>query len=437
MNTKNFLEENDAQTEVLGLLLIIGIVTSITVMYLSVQVPISNERAEFEHMTVVYDDMLNLKSDIQNAALYVNEKSSTLHLGAPYPSRLYAGPQMGAAPGTFTVDDNLEITIDYWRPGIYNDTYNSSTLTYTFHGLTDCPQLVYEHGILIEDFGTTQMTNDEQSLIAHDDIYIPIVIAPPGTTSSRGTESLEIHPVARSDIEIDIKKVTITMDTNYPEIWEELLADVNTNDTTVEVKQQGGGYKIVIKSNATEELVLPILEDSYSGIYTGVVQACSWECQERFTLATPAGPGEYYVTKKTPFWINVPPSNRIKQLKITDIVFKKPDKGKIKFEIYDWDEDAVKWSYEIEFDYNPKPNIVIKKITIKCKDLPEYKKDHLALPYDPYDGIDILHLPEQYPSLQEPDKYYEACYPNASVGDVNILRVRDLKDIYFVRFLIS
>lgn len=42
------------------------------------------------------------------------------------------------------------------------------------------------------------------------------------------TQSIEIKPLSQSYSRANIKSVTITLDTDYPEVWEQLLAGTGT-----------------------------------------------------------------------------------------------------------------------------------------------------------------------------------------------------------------
>ena len=103
------------------------------------------------------------------------------------------------------------------------------------HGTIDSPKLVYEHGLIIRDYGNASATTDEQSLIVGDEIYIPVLTGNLTASSSMETESIAIKPLSQSPGSSKIKSVVITMDTLYPEVWTQLLAGKSTAATTVSV----------------------------------------------------------------------------------------------------------------------------------------------------------------------------------------------------------
>ena len=65
-----------------------------------------------------------------------------------------------------------------------------------------------------------------------------------------------------------IKSVTVTIDTDYPQVWEALLAGTSTDDTTVSVNQTQG--RINITSTAIEQISFPTGEATADALYAGL-----------------------------------------------------------------------------------------------------------------------------------------------------------------------
>ena len=266
----NLIGNNEAVAEVLGTVMILAVlVTFFTMLQVSV-VPDWNKKVEVDHIPVAYDDMMTLKSDLEDVATLDVTKSSDINLGARYPDRMiFLNPGPGA-PGTLTVEDNVTITIEY---GTASQIYKSSRITYELHGMN--PKIVYEHGIIIRDYGNNQVIGpippENHSL--YDDetenIYIPIVSGTSFSVSSLDSKSLNIFPLDTETPINDPGHVTITMDTNYPGVWDKIL--VNTDDTTVDVS----GDVITIESDVIEQIQLPEIEvaEMYGcAIYSGIAR---------------------------------------------------------------------------------------------------------------------------------------------------------------------
>jgi hypothetical protein len=174
------------------MLLIMAIVYGITQAY---YVPIWNKDVEFEHLNVVHDDMMILKSDVEDVALSQEPKSSNIRMGVRYPNRMFlVNPGHGVA-GALT-SESVEVSIEYTIDGLGDPTitksYTSNRIIYEVQGTVDSPKLVYEHGVIIRDYGDESATTDEQSLIVGDEIYIPVLIGNLTASSSMETESILI-----------------------------------------------------------------------------------------------------------------------------------------------------------------------------------------------------------------------------------------------------
>lgn len=308
----SFLKNQDGTSMIIGAMLILMFTT---LMYATVQVgivPIWNAAVEIEHFDEVYSDMVRLKSDIMDVGIYKIPKSSSIHMGFRYPNRMiFFNPGVGVF-GMLTIDNSAKIEVNYTvnasgKLYSYTRTYNSSRIIYDEYGIINSPKLVYEHGIIIRDFGTANITEDEQSLITSDNIYIPLVTGKSDSKSSMGTESLEIKPMETSTRR-NIKYVNITMDTKYPGVWMDLLKNVSGANVS--------GSRIIINSTATQHIVFPseISEEIYAGIITFSTEAIpelppgftninpakpNWPVITGIRIAATEGPGDYEKTHST------------------------------------------------------------------------------------------------------------------------------------------
>jgi hypothetical protein len=212
---------------ILGALLMFVIVVTLYATIQAYQVPIWNRQVEFEHLSQVFDDMMRFKSDVEDVALSKVPKSSDIQLGMRYPNRMFlANPGPGVA-GILTSENvtiTVEYTIDSAGEPTLTKTYNSNRVVYEAQGTIDSPKLVYEHGVIIRDYGDASATTDAQSLVLGKEIYVPVIIGSLGSKSSMETESIEVRPLTESFTRSRIKSVKVTLDTAYPEVWKELFA---------------------------------------------------------------------------------------------------------------------------------------------------------------------------------------------------------------------
>ncbi len=141
---------------VIGAMLMLLIVAAMWGTIQAYHVPIWNKDVEYEHLNLVHDDMITFKSDVEDVAISGEPKSSDIHMGVRYPSRMFlANPGTGVA-GSLT-SDNVAISIAYTINGlgdpVITQNYTSNRETYEVEGTVDRPRLVYEHGVIIRDYG--------------------------------------------------------------------------------------------------------------------------------------------------------------------------------------------------------------------------------------------------------------------------------------------
>jgi FlaG/FlaF family flagellin (archaellin) len=263
-------KEERGVSVVIGAMLMLLIVAAMWGTIQAYHVPSWNKDVEYEHLDMVHDDMMTLKSDVEDVAFSREPKSTNIRMGVRYPSRIFlANPGTGVA-GALT-SDNVEVSIVYTIDGLGDPTitksYNSNRVIYEVQGSIDSPKLVYEHGLIIRDYGNESATTDEQSLIVGDEIYIPVLIGNLTASSSMETGSIEIKPLSQSYSRTKIKSATITLGTGYPEVWEQLLAGANTTYTTVQIDLEQS--EIVITSNATEQIKFPAGDVTTDALYAG------------------------------------------------------------------------------------------------------------------------------------------------------------------------
>jgi hypothetical protein len=263
------IREKEGVSNIIGTLLIFAILVGLHAAAQTSLVPVWNKKVEYDHLDVVYNDMMLLKSDIKDAGLLGSPKSSEIHLGVRYPERMmFTNPGEGAV-GTLTVESGVKIVVEY-AFNISGElilipplTYNSSRIVYEPQGAINSPKFVYEHGIIIRDFGTSNVTTEEQSLIdvEKNDIYIPVVNVSwnSRSKSSMGMESLVIYPYTITPTRTRLEYVNITMDTEYPEIWKRLFnnPDTDTDVNTTCINASVSGDKIIINHTAPMELNFP------------------------------------------------------------------------------------------------------------------------------------------------------------------------------------
>ena len=284
----NFGTDTEAVSIVIGAVMIIPVLIILFTVIQASVVPDWNKKVENAQIEVTYNDMMFLPADIDDVARHGTPKSCTVHLGAQYPDRtIFHNPGPGVA-GTLAVEEHAPISLTYKDDtGTYTRTYNTSRIVYELAGTINSPKLVYEHGVIITDWGTATLTTDEQTLIDTDEnLCIPIVNGTSRSKSAIGAETLSIYPYLHEDAIGNILWVNITLDTVYADLWKNtilndttVLADLNLQNTSVCVDLVE--EKIYINSTATPYISCPN-QTATVPLYAGII-ACS--------LENPAGGG--------------------------------------------------------------------------------------------------------------------------------------------------
>jgi len=260
---RDLWKEERGVSPVIGAMLMLLVVVAMWGTIQASFVPDWNKDVEYEHLNMVHDDMMIFKSDVEDVALLEAPKSSDFHMGVRYPNRMFLVNSGAGVAGSLT-SENVAVSIVYTiegNPVPQNYTYTSNRITYEVQGTIDRPKLVYEHGIIINDYGSVSTTTDEQSLIVGDEIYLPVLLGDLTASSSMENESIAIKPLTLSPAISNVLSVTITLDTDYPEVWEQLLAGISTAEVV--------GSQIIITSTATRQIFLPAGDVVTDSLYAG------------------------------------------------------------------------------------------------------------------------------------------------------------------------
>ncbi len=190
---------------------------------------------------------------------------------------IFLNPGPGAF-GTLTVENDVAVTVvcTDGDGGVTSRDFNTSRLIYELTGTVNSPKLVYEHGIIIREWddGTVLGPIPPENHTLFDDrsanVYIPIVHGSSISTSSLDSKLVSIFPFTESQTVDDIANLNITLDTDYPDVWAEIL--VNTDNVTAYVS----GNEIKINSTEMEKIFLPVIDDVISSdLYTGLITAAA------------------------------------------------------------------------------------------------------------------------------------------------------------------
>lgn len=306
-------DNEDGVSELVGFMLILLILMLFVSMLQVYEVPKWNKEIETGFFDHAYNDFIGLRSDIEFASARSIPVRSHMQLGVRYPERfLFINPGQGAS-GALT----FEPALIRLKTNSGNFTMNSTRIIYKMNGISNQPTLVYEHGMIIQDFGNDNLiTDSDQPLIKGDYFSIPIIFSPPQSYGGLVSQNLNIQYLDPSDYNMSFlpNKVNITLETKYPEFW----SDLNISGIKV-VKYSNSSGNIYINRSVNSLIVPKEISNEYivSTILTDFVPD---SLKPRGTLMAGTGSQGAYVDGKTGInLISIPPSSANPTFLISDI----------------------------------------------------------------------------------------------------------------------
>lgn len=223
-----FLRDEKAVSEIVGALLILLIIVVYVGTLQAYEVPKWNTEIERQHFDQVYNDFVNLRSNYEDVSAKNIPKTGSLTMGVKYPERfMLRNPGQGASGILETYP--IRINISYiTATGTQWKNYTSMGFIYRQNGISESPELVYENGLLIKDYGNGHsfVMDDKQMLTTEDNIFIPIIYGDFRYVSTGETEFFNIQPISREGFQqVKFESMNVTIETRYPEIWKNLPKD--------------------------------------------------------------------------------------------------------------------------------------------------------------------------------------------------------------------
>jgi hypothetical protein len=242
-------------SEVIGSILVFGLVIALVSMLQVQAIPNANQEVEFEHSNQVSDDMADLQVAIAESVDTGRSKKANVKLGADYPPRmLFFNPP--AANGRLRTTDRASIQIanadGEGNLGNYLATdpqLSTRSLRYSvrYNELDNAPERVRE--------ATVSYKMVEDDVFVKDATFIDgkeiTLVAIGGEYADEGVESATVEakplsaPAKEYTLTDDGDAITFTIPTTLPkEKWDEILADeyVSTTSPMTGDTVPGGGH---------------------------------------------------------------------------------------------------------------------------------------------------------------------------------------------------
>lgn len=355
-----FLKNENGVSEIVGMMLIllIGVVFLGTLQ--AYEVPKWNKEIEMEQFYNAQDDIVTFRSNLEDVALLNIPRTAKIKMGARYPDRFMLrnpGPGAHGTIYTYPLDINISYSTDtgsiIWR------NYTSMGIEYELFSILDLPKIVYENGLIIEDYGRGNISiDDEQTMITDDNVYIPILGGNLDSISSTSMETFSIVPVGTGDYEQQtFKSMNVTIETKYPDIWMNLSQNTDIPEgSNFSVNMASGTIRItdipgfnVKPLKRPRPLSLPNITGVSNEIFSGIVMINEDPDTIITVIEDGGGGGSGVPMSDDDKLYDLPPSDNFTHFWITNITVEEGITGQRTMEFEVEDSKDNDWEVVIKF----------------------------------------------------------------------------------------
>lgn len=279
MKQHDFGSDERGVSEVLGAVLVFGLVLAVLVIIQVSGVPNANAQIEFQHNERVHTDFQELSEDVLAAGALDTTQATTVESGVRYPVRLFLlnpGPAAGSVlteAGGFTISNAVAVDTaseadDYWDGS--DRAFDTRRVSYAidYNVYAEQPETTYEYNTLYNRFDDgTVLAIDEGSLVDGNRITL-FALDGDLTEAAVGTRTVELVPRSAPARTLLIEgspgdQIVIQLRTDRTAAeWAELLA----GESKVSVQPgPSGTVELVFDADETYELRLAKLQVSNRG----------------------------------------------------------------------------------------------------------------------------------------------------------------------------
>lgn len=230
--------DDRAVSEVLGAVLLFGLLLTMIVAFQVTAVPVFNQQVEYEHNKRVQGQLDLLRTNLVVTTTTGRGTSSHVTLGTDYPGRPFlvnpppaSGTLRTGPPGAVEVRNAVATgeVGDYWTGAAQTFTTRSITYTSHYNEYGNAPVTRIENGLVYNQFDGAQRTLSDENLVDGRRISLLLVngsLAESGTAS----RSIDVEPTSAPTRTVTVRDgsapITVTVPTRLSEAsWRDLLAD--------------------------------------------------------------------------------------------------------------------------------------------------------------------------------------------------------------------
>ncbi|QLD87522.1 hypothetical protein HWV07_00110 [Natronomonas salina] len=239
-----FTNDNRGVSEVIGAILVFGLLIALLAIIQTQAVPAANQQVEFDHNQEVQGDLAKFHERASRVSLTGSGESVSIKAGTGYPSRmLFFNPPRATGTISTTEPQNATLkNVEAVDPEVFdylngtddvNVTSRAFEYSVNYNEFQEAPETRYEYGILYDEHRDTTIVKNTGSVI--DDTDINLVFMTGDYSRSSGTaQSLDIRPVSAPSRPVtvtgkDDDNLTLVLPTEMSvEKWNELYGDQDT-----------------------------------------------------------------------------------------------------------------------------------------------------------------------------------------------------------------
>lgn len=260
-----FINDDRGVSEVIGAILVFGILIALLSIMQTQAIPIANEKVEFNHNQEVQSNLVEFQETSSAVSTDGVPRSTKIQLGTTYPARmLFFNPRPPA--GTLRTEDmpNAEITgvratdltIRKFFSGDRQLPTHRVAYEPNYNEYRSSPVTVMEYGLLYNDFGEQQLIVNEGAVVSGNSISLTLF----GGNYSRTTSSavsLEARPTSAPARTVNVEAVpgeniTLQLPTRLSkQKWEQLLG---SEPNVVGISKSGGTVVIDLDDSVSYSL---------------------------------------------------------------------------------------------------------------------------------------------------------------------------------------
>ena len=223
-----FSTDTRGVSEVVGAVLLLGILILLLTSYQAVVVPNQNAATEFEHNQQVEDEFVDVRNAIIEARSGGRSTFASVKLGAQYQNRIFAiNPPPPSGTVQTTQQANLSVTEDGSGDplGLNERPLENNFVEYTprYFEYGSAGTIRFENTVAYHDYGETNVLLTDQTLLRGNTVsLIPVE----GTFRESGTRRVAIEPMPGVLDTVSVEDPEITVPTELSNsTWGQLLAD--------------------------------------------------------------------------------------------------------------------------------------------------------------------------------------------------------------------